>query len=157
RGAAMVGWEREHVLDKPFAALVRLDSVSSFFTLLRRCLEARERVGGELRFLCRQERAVVAHVDGSPVLDAMGRGVACRMAFTDVTHLNAIETALAAALNVEHSLRMRLAGIGRAHVSIAEAVLEAISPGVDHVLKTIVEHARELVGAEFAALGINGD
>src|SRR5262249_38200518 len=109
RGAALVGWGREHVLDKPFAALVRLDGVSSFFSVLRRCVDTRERADGELRFSCRDGRTVVAHVDGAPVLDAMGRAVACRMAFTDVTHLNAIEAALAAALNTEHALRVRLA------------------------------------------------
>jgi PAS domain S-box-containing protein len=96
-------------------------------------------------------------VGAAPLLDQAGRAVACRMALTDVTRLKAAEAEVQRALAEERRLRERLGAIAGAHEVVSDAILGRSEGGIVRALQAMSDQARALVGAQFAAIGIDGD
>lgn len=67
------------------------------------------------------------------------------------------EAELTRAHAAERHLRRRIDGLARAQVLITEAVAELPRTGIRAVLQTIADQAQAITGADYAALGIDGD
>jgi PAS domain S-box-containing protein len=98
RGAEMLGYDKEQIIGRPFAALARFENPTSL-GLLRRCLQDGHPAEGEMHFAAFGRDPVWVQASVEPVLDQAGpaeghpqtpgRVTACRMVFADVTALKA--------------------------------------------------------------------
>lgn len=154
-GAALVGHERANVVGYPFLAFARMDDPSLFWRHLRRCFEERRPVTGELRFST-VRGFVETQVISAPVLHLNGDGdvVALRAAFIDVGQRNEALREREKALQSERALRRVLEDLDRAYMELG-LTLASSQPATPAVLQVIVREARDLVDAEYAALGVS--
>lgn len=154
-GAALLGRERANVVGYPFLAFVKMDDPSAFWRHLSRCHEERRSVTDELTFSTRRGH-VEAQVITAPVLHPNGDGevVACRAAFVDVGQRNEALREREKALRSEQALRRVLEDLDRAYMALG-VTLASPQPTTGAVLQVIVREARDLVDAEYAALGVS--
>lgn len=143
-GAVMIGKARESIIGKPFAALVRGAESGSLGRHIRRTLESVIPVSGDLSFSTPRGSMDVQLVS-TAVRDSDGAAVACRTAFVDVTDRRRAER-----------FRERLEGIYRALAAITMALANISTRGAEDFFQVIVDHARVIARARYAALGIGG-
>lgn len=154
-GAALLGRERVYLLGKPMLAVARFDDAASFVAHLRRCLETRAPITGELA-LSTPRGSFVLQATSGPVLDRDGRAVACRTALLDVTARKQAELALARAHGTESRLRAHLEALDRASLAISRSLLTPSARDVQPLVQRIVDEACALAGAERGALCMAG-
>lgn len=152
-GAALVGHERANVVGYPFLALAKMGDSSVFWRHLHRCLEERRTVTDELTFSTKRGLVEVQAMS-APVHHPNGDVTGYRTAFVDVGERNEALREREKALQSEQKLRRLLEDLDRAYVALGVALASSRSP-TPTVLQVIVKEARDLVGAEFAALGVS--
>jgi PAS domain S-box-containing protein len=151
-GAALLGRERANIVGFPFLAFARMPP-SGLGRHLRRCREEGCAVGDELTFSTKRG-PVEAQAISAPVLDANGGVSAYRTVFIDVGPRNEALRERERALQAEQRLRRVLEDLDRAYVALGVALASSQSP-TPAVLQVIVKEARDLVDAEYAALGVS--
>ena len=151
-GAALLGRDRKGVVGHPFDGLVKMKEPSLFWRHLDRCV-AEQGATDELEFTSKRGR-VETQAISVPVLDPNGDIAAFRTAFIDVTERNEALRERERALQSERVVRRQLEDLDRASGALAESLASSQSP-TPAVLQVIVKEARELVDAEYAALGVS--
>lgn len=154
-GASLLGLERSVVIGKPLGAVVRLDDATSFGAHLRKALESACPVQTEVSFTtdgghvtCQVVSVAVRHAREAPA--------SCRTAFLDITHQKLAEREAISAQESERRLRTRLEALDRATGALDAALAKLSGADLTSLLQTVVDHARALVDAEFAAIGMGG-
>jgi PAS domain S-box-containing protein len=144
------GWRREEVLGRPLPNIP--DSRREEFSRLRQAVLGGEILRVETRRRRKNGEVFPARVSSAPL--RMGPTIVGMMALVeDVTDRRHAEAERARLLAAERRLAALLESILRASVRITEVTLAR--PGDPAaVFQAIVEQARALTGAEFAALGI---
>ncbi|WP_437592984.1 PAS domain S-box protein [Sorangium sp. So ce1000] len=104
-------------------------------------------------------KGIDIEVTVSSIVDASGRVTGVSTICRDIGRRKAMEAEIASAHEAERRLRSQLEAIGTASAAVSEAL--ASSPlsesGVRSVLDVLTRHAKEISGADFAALGIGED
>ena len=153
--AAVFGVERGQLVGTPLAALARGD-LTTLFLHLHRCLESRAPTISELRFTTPSGLHDVRIVS-TAVLDASGWAEGVRSAFVDIHALKATQQELERARANEADLRHRLEQVAAADIAITEAVATMPDSDLDTVLHVLVDEARRVTGALYAAVGVGID
>lgn len=151
-GAVMINQERARVVGRAFHHLVTLEDRSALERHLLCCIEQRRPVVGELVFSTKRGR-VETHLVSAPVMDPAGAVASFRTALVDVSERNQALRERQRALCAEQSLRAQLDELDRANAALVESLSSTLSSTAT-VLPIIVQRARVLVGAEYAALGL---
>jgi PAS domain S-box-containing protein len=154
-GATMLGKERAWITGKPFLALVRVEQPDDFIRHIRRSIAAAGTVTGECAFATERgtmEVQLVSAAERRP----HGRPRSCHTALVDVTRRKAAEREAREAQRSEHALRGRIEGIDRASSALSAALARLSGPELGEFFRVIVDQARELTHAQYAALGIGG-
>ncbi|MCX5743629.1 MAG: ATP-binding protein [Proteobacteria bacterium] len=155
-GATLVGRDRAQLIGLPFAALVTLVEPSRFWAHLQRCAETRVATTSELALTIR-DADVHVRVVSSPVAAPDGQTVAFRTAFVDISDLHRAELARNVAFASERALRTSLQEVGQVKTLLARSLATVAVQSLDAILQIVVDQARVLVDADYAALGIAGD
>ncbi|WP_438043469.1 PAS domain S-box protein [Sorangium sp. So ce128] len=95
----------------------------------------------------------------SSIADASGHVTGVSMICRDIGRRKAMEAEIASAHEAERRIRSQLEAIGTASAAVSEALarLPRSESGVRSVLEVLTRHAKEIVGADYAALGIGED
>jgi len=152
-GATLVGRDRARLIGAPFTTLVELADPPQFWAHLRRCADTRVPVVTELA-LTRNETPLHLRAISSPVADPDGHPVAFRTAFIDITDRHQAELARNEALESERILRRGLEVLGQAKTELARSLATVTEHSLMAILQVVVDQARVIVNAEYAALGI---
>jgi PAS domain S-box-containing protein len=155
-GATLVGRDRAQLIGAPFTALVALADPAQLWAHLRRCADTRAPVASEFAATI---GAAAFHLRAvsSPATDHAGTPIAFRTAFVDVTDRRRAEVARDRAFAAEQALRQGLEALDRAKTVLARALATVTRDSLGVLLQVVVDQARALVGAAYAALGIDGD
>jgi PAS domain S-box-containing protein len=157
-GASMVGRERAVIPGVPFLDLVAMDDPSVFWAHLQRCAESRRSVVTEMRFSVDRGGPRDVQAVSVPVLDGAERPRLFRTAFTDLTRQKTVEAGLELASAEERRLRKRFEDLDRASLALGQALAQVQGGGAtDGLLHVVVEQARLIADAQFAALGVGAD
>ena len=152
-GATLIGRDRAQLIGIPFLSLVALDDPARFWNHLRRCSETRSPIVTELALTVRNAFAMLRAIS-SPVIDPSGRAVAFRTAFIDVTDRHQAELARNAAFASERVLRRELEALDRAKAVLAGSLATVTEHSLTAILQIVVDQARSIVDADYAALGV---
>ena len=157
--ATLVGRARAWLIGQPFPALVGMADSTPFREHLRRCERERRPAITELRFMVGRGEPRDVQAVSVPVLDPAGRVIALRTSFTDITQLKRVEAELERARREEQALRTQFEWLDRSSLDLAQLLARVDGHGtvIREVLQMIVEHARAIAGATYAAIGIGGD
>jgi PAS domain S-box-containing protein len=149
--ATLLQQERSTAVGVPFPALVALEDPPAFWDHLSRCAAERGSFTSELAFKTNRRR-VEAQLASTPVLGDGGAVEGFRTAVIDLSERHEALRERRRAL-AEQVLRHQIEDLDQACAALAEALASERSPS-PAVLRIIVERARVLVGAEYAALGV---
>jgi PAS domain S-box-containing protein len=155
-GASMLGTERSRIIGKPLLALVRVDQPDILLRHVRSSLESAIPLVNELVFSTDRGTMEVQLVSAA-VRSPKGAPTSCRTAILDITQRRLAEREARAAHGLERTLRGRIEAIDRASAAVSAALAELSGADIDAFLRVIVDQARDLGQAEYAALGIGGD
>lgn len=154
--AELFGKERSLIVGQKLATLAHFDDARGLAAHIARCLEASGLVVSEMSvFTSRglQELQLV----GAAVCDAQGSSMACRTAFVDIGQRKLVERELTRLSAAERRMRNRLEALDRAQTAISSALATLSGSNVRAFLQVIVDEARGLANADYAALGIASD
>jgi PAS domain S-box-containing protein len=156
-GASMLGRERTAILGLPLLELVEVEAPDIFRAHLRRCMSERAPVTTEMRWS--DARGDPHHIQlvSTPELDARGAAVAFRTSFVDVTECRRVEEELARARGEEERTRKRFEALDHAAVCLNQSLGAQPNSGARSVHQVIVDEARRMVDADYAAIGIGED
>jgi len=152
-GATLIGRDRAHLIGAPFTSLVELADPPQFWAHLRRCADTRVPVVTELA-LTRNETPLHLRAVSSPVADPDGHPVAFRTAFIDITDRHLAEGARNEALETERILRRGLEVLDQTKTELARSLATVTEHSLTAILQVVVDQARVIASAEYAALGI---
>ena len=157
--ATLVGRDRTQIIQQPFAALVDMPDRATFWNHLRRCEHERRPVATEMRFTVGRGEERDVQAVSVPVFDPTGRPVAFRTSFNDITQLKRIETELERARTEEARLHKQFQQLDRAGLELNQllARVDGHETVIVDVLRRIVEEARDIAGADYAAIGFDGE
>jgi PAS domain S-box-containing protein len=155
-GASMLGKERSRIIGKPFLALVNVGHPDAFVRHIRSSLESAIPLMSEMAFST-ERGAMEVQLVSAPVRNPRGAPTSCRTAILDITQRRLAEREASAAHGLERALRGRVEAIDRASAAVSAALAKLAGPDIDAFFQVIVDQARELAQAEYAALGIGGD
>jgi PAS domain S-box-containing protein len=153
--AAVFGIERERLIGMPLVVLA-LDDPTTVFSHVNRCLESKVPTISELRLTTPSGLHEVRMVSAA-VRDGSGKGEAVRSALIDIHVLKVTQRDLERARASEAELRRRLEHVGAAHIAITEAVATMVDSDIEDVLQVLVDQARVILGARYAAVGVGTD
>ena len=153
--ASMLGKERSRIIGKPLPAVVRLGDPDSFVRHIRDSLEAAIPVLSEITFSTEREPVEIQLVS-TAVRNPHGAPTSCRTAFLDITQRRLAQHETGAAHGSEKALRGPLEAIDRASAAVNAALVKLPGPDIGDLLQVIVNQARELTHAEYAAVAIGG-
>lgn len=157
-GATMVGRERAKLIGLPFLSLVKMDDNGIFWEHLRRCTKGRQPVVSEMHFTTDRSGPRDVQVVSAPVLGPDGGPVAFRTSFSDISERKRVEGDLARSRAEEERLRKHFEALDQASVKLNDSLsTERESHAEECAIQVIVDQARAMVEAEYAALGIGGD
>jgi PAS domain S-box-containing protein len=155
-GAALLGAERSEIVGRPLASLAKLDEPEALLRHLRRCLRSASPVTGELG-LATSQGPMEFQLVSVAVRGPSAPPAACRTVLVDVTRWRVAEREAHRAHESETALRAQLEGLDRAFSAVTAAVAAIAGPDIRPVLQIIADGARQLVGAQVAALGLGGE
>jgi PAS domain S-box-containing protein len=155
RGVQMLGRDRSLLLGRPFAATAELSDPHVFFEHIRRALQSNKVIIDEVT-LAGPRGPLIFQLASHGICDPEGGPTVCRTAFLDLTDRNRAEEQRAA-LAVEKALRSRFERIDRASAAVSRALVRLSEAGLVGFLKVVVEQARAVAAADYAALGIGGE
>jgi signal transduction histidine kinase/PAS domain-containing protein len=155
-GASLLGKQRSWIIGRPLRSLVRLHSPDAFLKHIRTALAATSPTVADISLVTPN-----GPMEFQVVSVAVGRsgGVApkvCHTAFLDITPRRVAEREARAAHEAELSLRQRLEVIEQAGAAIGAALTKINGSDISNLLQVIVDQARAVGNAEYAALGIGG-
>jgi PAS domain S-box-containing protein len=158
-GATMIGLDRAQLIGKPFTALVEMPDQQVFWRHLGHCERERLPVVIEMRFSVDGDEPRDLQVVTVPVLDPTGHPVAFRTSFSDITQLKRAEAELTHMIGEEQHMRRRFEELDRASLALNQVLarVDAVPATLPEILQAIVNHARTMTDAEFAAVGIGSD
>ncbi|HEX8113971.1 MAG TPA: CheR family methyltransferase [Kofleriaceae bacterium] len=154
-GAALLGEDRVRILGRPFRALVRLDDPDALLVHIRAALATPQPTTGEIAFLTARGPCI-ARLISIPARDRRGPATTCRTAMLDITRQRLAEREAGAVHASEQGLRIRIERLEHASAQVTAALAAPASSDLRPLLQLIVDHARNVVEAEFAGLGIGG-
>ncbi|WP_437281666.1 PAS domain S-box protein [Sorangium sp. So ce375] len=104
-------------------------------------------------------RSIDIEVTVSSIVDTSGRVTGVSTICRDIGRRKAMEAEIASAHEAERRLRAQIEAIGTASAAVSEALanLPRSESGLRSVLEVLTRHAKEISGADFAALGIGED
>ena len=152
-GAAMLGKERALIVGKPFLALVRLEKPESLARHIRSTLEATVPIVSEIVFASGRALLEVQFVSAA-IANPRGEATSCRTALIDVSQRRSADRTARAALGSEKALRGRIESLDRASAAVSAALAHASAPDGGEFLQAIVDEARKITHAQYAAVGI---
>jgi PAS domain S-box-containing protein len=155
RGAALLGLERSRIVGKALSASARVTDLDALHRHLRNALESAVPVSAELG-LTTERGTVDLQLVSAAVHDIHGPATICRTVLLDVTQRRWAEREARAAQTSEQLLRARLERIDRASAAVSAALAELSGPDLGEFLQTVVDEARTVAEAGFAALGLRG-
>jgi PAS domain S-box-containing protein len=153
-GAAVLGRERSQIIGRRFVDLVRVSDAEAFTRHIRSTLE--DSTPRMCELVVAGERWAMEVQLVSTAVRGAAAPATCRTAFLDITQRRLAERAARAAHGSERTLRNRLEEIDRASAAVSAAVARLSGPELAEVLQVIVDQARTVAHAEYAALGIGG-
>jgi PAS domain S-box-containing protein len=156
-GATLIGRDRAQLLGAPFTSLVAIADPARFWAHLRRCAETRAPTVTELALNLGDATELHLRAISSPVAERAGAPVAFRTAFIDITDRHRAELARSQALASERALRQELEALDHAKTVLARSLASVTEHSLSALLQIIVDQARALANADYAALGIDGD
>lgn len=156
-GATMLGRDRARLLGMPLPMLVKMDRPQALLSHLRRCTVTRTPTMSELRFTTPERTCIDVQMVSAPVIDATGRVVAFRTAFTDISERLRIERELARVTSEENRLRRRSEALDATGVALSNALTRIGIAPTEELLEVIVERARTVMDADYCALGVGSD
>ena len=156
--ATLVGRERRWLIGQPFSAMVKMADSAPFREHLRQCMAERRPVVAELRFTVGGGEARDVQAVSVPVLGPAGPAVAIRTSFTDITQLKHVEAEAERARLEEQRLRRRFEQLDHGSLALAQMLARVDGHGtiIGQVLQLVVDLAREMAEASYAAVGIGG-
>ncbi len=154
-GGELLGRERSSIVGRPFAALVTLDDSTGFMGHLREALASASPVTAEISFT-RKDAHVTCNVVSAAVRQGREVPTACRTAFFDITQQKRAAREALGAQESERRLRTRLETLDRATSALDAALAKLSGADMTGLLQAVVEQARVLVEAQYAAIGIGG-
>jgi PAS domain S-box-containing protein len=154
-GASMLGKDRSRIIGRPFVSLVKLDHPDGFVRHIRDSLDAAIPLMSEATFSTERGPMEVQLLSAA-VRNARGVPTSCRTAILDITQRRSAEREARAAHGQERVLRGRIEAIDRASGAVSAALTRLSGPDIGEFLQVIVDQARELAHARYAALGIGG-
>jgi PAS domain S-box-containing protein len=155
-GATMVGGDRAKIIGTPFLALVKMDDPAAFWRHLRRCNTEAKPVVTDLRLSVEGRGQRDVQVASAPVFDPAGRPIAFRSAFTDITARVAAEAQVDQLRKDEERLRRGFESLDGATIALSRTLALSHAP-VESLFQVIVDQARSIADAQFAALGVGND
>ncbi|WP_437562329.1 PAS domain S-box protein [Sorangium sp. So ce542] len=104
-------------------------------------------------------RDIDIEVTASSIADASGRITGVSTICRDIGRRKAMEAAVASAHAAEWRIRAQLEAVGAACAAVSETLanLPRSESGMRAVLEVIARHAKEISGADYAALGVGED
>jgi PAS domain S-box-containing protein len=156
-GATMLGRDRARLLGMPLPMLVKLERPQALMAHLRRCTATRRPTMSELRFTTPERSSIDVQIVSAPVIDAAGRVVAFRTAFTDISERLRIEHELARVTAEENRLRRRSEALDATGVALSNALTRIGIAPTEELLEVVVERARTVMDADYCAIGIGSD
>lgn len=153
-GTTLLGRDRLQVIGLPFLSLVSMENPSLFWGHLRRCADKCGVVLSEFEFLTPSAGKLEIQAISVPVFDPSGSPIAFHTVLTDISQRRKAEAEGKRALEGEQHLRSRLQALDRANVAISKALAITRVANVNTVLQVVVDQARMLTDAQFAAIGI---
>ncbi|XXX80901.1 PAS domain S-box protein [Sorangium sp. So ce134] len=104
-------------------------------------------------------RYIDIEVTVSSIADAAGRATGVSTICRDIGRRKAMEAEVASAHEAERRIRSQLEAIGAACAAVSETLadLPRSPSGMRSLLEVITRHAKEISGADYAALGIGED
>jgi PAS domain S-box-containing protein len=154
-GAALLGEDRARILGRPFRALVRLDDPDALLAHIRAALATPQSTTGEIAFST-AHGPCIARLISIPARDRRGPAATCRTAMLDITRQRLAEREAGAVHASEQELRIRIERLELASAQVTAALAAPAASDLRPLLQLIVDQARSVVDAEFAALGIGG-
>ncbi|WP_437490688.1 PAS domain S-box protein [Sorangium sp. So ce1014] len=109
--------------------------------------------------LTRDGRTLDVEITVSPIAGDAGRITGFSAICRDIARRKAMEAEVASAHEAERRIRAQIEAVGAASAEVSEALarLPRSDSGVRSVLEVITRHAKEISGADYAALGIGED
>ncbi len=156
-GATMLGRDRARLLGMPLPMLVKLERPQALMAHLHRCTTNRRPTMSELRFTTPERTSIDVQMVSAPVIDAAGRVVAFRTAFTDISERLRIERELERVTAEENRLRRRSEALDATGVALSNALTRIGIAPTEELLEVIVERARAVMDADYCALGVGND
>jgi len=156
-GATMLGRDRAALLGKPFLSVAKLADPTVFWTHLRRCTLERRPIVSEWRVSTEQIGPSDVQVVSAPVFDATGAIVGFRTSFADISDRKRAEAEADRAHREEERARRRYEALDRTSLAVHQALASDSLASRDDFLQVVVDQARLVADAEFAALGIGVD
>jgi signal transduction histidine kinase/PAS domain-containing protein len=151
-GAALLQRDRTRIIKFPFLSLVNAEDPQGFRDYVRGAVDSDVPITGEVAF------SVANQVTNCQLISVAVRGggtPACRTALIDISAQRYAERQVQFA-EAEIALRKRLEGVERALATVNAALADPATSAGNAFLQLVVDQAREMVGAEYAALGIGG-
>jgi len=145
--------ERATAIGKPLTSLVTIHDPASFLAHLRHCLEMRTSLRSALAFIEETGWLDIQAVS-TPILGPGLCATACRTAFLDISEQRASERQLAHLHEREKQRCARLEAIDRASIALAKGLATRPVGNLKDFLQIIVDEARVVANAEYAALGV---
>lgn len=153
--AELLGRERSSIVGSPLAALVTLDDSTAFKGHLCKALASASPVTAEISFT-RRGRHVTCDVVSAAVRQAGEVPTSCRTAFFDITQQKLAAREALSAQESERRLRTRLETLDRATAALDAGLAKLSGADMTGLLQTVVDQARAMVEAQYAAIGIGG-
>jgi PAS domain S-box-containing protein len=153
--AALLGEDRSRILGRPFRALIRLDDPDGLLAHIRAALATQQPTTGEIAFSTRRGPCI-AQLISIPARDRHRPATSCRTALLDITRQRLAEREAGAMHASGQELRLRIERLEQASAQVTAALATPAASDPRALLQLIVDQARSVVDAEFAALGIDG-
>ena len=153
RGAELLGIDRARIIGKALSSLVRVGDLDALHRHLRASLESVVPVTVDIG-LSTERGPIDVHLVSAPVRSLHGHSAACRTALLDITQRRWAERETRAIHASEKVLRTRLERIDSASASVSAALAKLSGAEIEEFLQTVVEQARTVAAAGYAALGI---
>lgn len=155
-GAVMVGFERGRIVGQPFLGLLRTQDPAAFWRHLRLCSHEGKRVVTEIELSTRLGELTV-QASSVPVFDGDRQVVALRTSFSDITSIKHLELKLERIHEKEQVLRKQFELLDGASLVLSQKLAQITAGPLDGFFTEVVEQARIIVEAQYAALGIGDD
>ncbi len=154
-GASSIGLDRGEIIGRKLTDLVRFHDADAFVSHITTCLKTTVPSTCELSFITPKGPVEVEAVS-SAMLSPELQATACRFAFIDVTRRKITERGLRLSSEREQVWKRRVAALDHAGAAFSHALPGLSTNDLDSFLGVVLETARQITEADFAAIGLGG-